>query len=71
VADLGLAQVSDESELKQVVERVIGENPKAVADFRSGKQQAIGALLAGVRQATGGSANMGLASKILRDLLIQ
>ncbi len=71
VADLGLAQVSDESELRQVVERVIGENPRAVADFRSGKQQAIGALLAGVRQVTGGSANMGLASKILRDLLIQ
>jgi aspartyl-tRNA(Asn)/glutamyl-tRNA(Gln) amidotransferase subunit B len=68
---LGLAQVSDETELRQVIGRVIEENPKAVADFRSGKNLAIGALLAGVRQATGGSANMALASKILRDLLIQ
>jgi aspartyl-tRNA(Asn)/glutamyl-tRNA(Gln) amidotransferase subunit B len=71
VGDLGLAQVSNEAQLRAVVERVIGENPKAVADFRSGKQQAIGALLAGVKEATGGSANMGLASRIIRELLIQ
>ena len=71
VADLGLAQVSDEAELEQVIHRVIQENPKAVADFRSGKQQAIGALLARVRAATGGRANMNLASKILRDSLIR
>jgi aspartyl-tRNA(Asn)/glutamyl-tRNA(Gln) amidotransferase subunit B len=71
VGDLGLAQVSDEAQLRAVVERVIAENPRAVADFSSGKQQAIGALLARVKEATGGSANMGLASRIIRDLLIQ
>ena len=71
VVDLGLAQVSDEAQLKKVVERVIAENPRAAADYRAGKQQAIGALLAGVRQVTGGSANMALASRILRDLLIR
>jgi aspartyl-tRNA(Asn)/glutamyl-tRNA(Gln) amidotransferase subunit B len=71
VSDLGLAQVSDEAQLRAVVERVIGENPRAVADYRSGKQQAIGALLAGVKEATAGSANMGLASRIIRELLIQ
>ena len=43
-----LIDLTGVAELKQVVERVIGENPRAVADFRSGKQQAIGALLAGV-----------------------
>jgi aspartyl-tRNA(Asn)/glutamyl-tRNA(Gln) amidotransferase subunit B len=71
VGDLGLAQVSDEAELGRVVDRVIDENPRAVADFRSGKQQAIGALLAAVKQATAGSANMGLASKMIRDRLIR
>jgi aspartyl-tRNA(Asn)/glutamyl-tRNA(Gln) amidotransferase subunit B len=71
VSDLGLAQVSDETELGRVVDRVIEENPKAAADFRSGKQQAIGALLAAVKQATGGSANMGLASNIIRERLIR
>jgi aspartyl-tRNA(Asn)/glutamyl-tRNA(Gln) amidotransferase subunit B len=63
--------VSDEARLAEVVERVIAENPRAAADFRSGKQQALGALLAGVREATGGSANMRLASDILRRRLIQ
>jgi aspartyl-tRNA(Asn)/glutamyl-tRNA(Gln) amidotransferase subunit B len=71
VSDLGLAQVSDEAELGRVVDRVIEDNPRAAEDFRSGKQQAIGALLAAVKQATGGSANMGLASKIIRDRLIR
>jgi aspartyl-tRNA(Asn)/glutamyl-tRNA(Gln) amidotransferase subunit B len=71
VREKGLAQVSDEARLAEVVERVIAENPRAAADFRSGKQQALGALLAGVREATGGSANMRLASDILRRRLIQ
>jgi aspartyl-tRNA(Asn)/glutamyl-tRNA(Gln) amidotransferase subunit B len=71
VRERGLAQVSDEVRLAEVVERVIAENPRAAADFRSGKQQALGALLAGVREATGGSANMRLASDILRARLIQ
>ncbi|HEY4867990.1 MAG TPA: Asp-tRNA(Asn)/Glu-tRNA(Gln) amidotransferase subunit GatB [Candidatus Dormibacteraeota bacterium] len=71
VRELGLAQVSDEAQLGVVVERVIAENPRAAADFRSGKQQALGALLAGVKEATGGSANMRLAAELLRHRLIQ
>jgi aspartyl-tRNA(Asn)/glutamyl-tRNA(Gln) amidotransferase subunit B len=71
VREKGLAQVSDEAQLGVVVERVIAENPRAAADFRSGKQQALGALLARVREATGGSANMRLASELLRHRLIR
>jgi len=65
----GLAQVSDEAELAAVVERVLAENPQPVADYRAGKQQAIGALMARVREATGGSANMTLVNKLLRSRL--
>jgi aspartyl-tRNA(Asn)/glutamyl-tRNA(Gln) amidotransferase subunit B len=71
VREQGLAQVSDEAQLGVVVERVIAENPRAAADFRSGKQQALGALLAKVKEATGGSANMRLAAELLRHRLIQ
>jgi aspartyl-tRNA(Asn)/glutamyl-tRNA(Gln) amidotransferase subunit B len=71
VREQGLAQVSDEAQLGVVVERVIAENPRAAADFRSGKQQALGALLARVKEATGGSANMRLAAELLRHRLIQ
>ncbi|MDP9246958.1 MAG: Asp-tRNA(Asn)/Glu-tRNA(Gln) amidotransferase subunit GatB [Candidatus Dormibacteraeota bacterium] len=71
VREQGLAQVSDEAQLGLVVEQVIAENPRAAADFRSGKQQALGALLARVKEATGGSANMRLAAELLRHRLIQ
>jgi aspartyl-tRNA(Asn)/glutamyl-tRNA(Gln) amidotransferase subunit B len=65
----GMAQVSDEDALAQVVAAVIAESPQAAADFRAGRQQAIGALLARVKERTGGRANMKLASQILRDQL--
>jgi aspartyl-tRNA(Asn)/glutamyl-tRNA(Gln) amidotransferase subunit B len=69
VQDQGLAQVSDESELTRVIDQVISENPKAVTDYQAGKQEAIGELLREVRRHTGGSANMKLASDLLRRRL--
>ena len=67
VQERGLAQVSDESALAEIVERVVAANPQAVADFKAGKQQAAMALLGKVRAATRGTANMSVA----RDLLMQ
>jgi aspartyl-tRNA(Asn)/glutamyl-tRNA(Gln) amidotransferase subunit B len=69
VRDGGLAQVSDESALQAVVEKVLAENPHAVADFKAGKQKALGALLGKVKAATGGTANMNVASRMLSDRL--
>jgi aspartyl-tRNA(Asn)/glutamyl-tRNA(Gln) amidotransferase subunit B len=66
VRERGLSQVTDESELTQVVDRVIAENPKAVADFRAGKEQAISALVGGVMKATRGRAN----AKVVNGLLL-
>ena len=71
VHTLGLAQVSDEAELAELVERVLVENPQAVADYRAGKQRAIQALLNKVKEASGGRANMKVASAMLRGRLIQ
>jgi aspartyl-tRNA(Asn)/glutamyl-tRNA(Gln) amidotransferase subunit B len=65
----GLAQVSDESALEVVVERVLAENPQAVADFKAGKQQALGALQGKVKAASGGTANMKVVQQMLRDRL--
>lgn len=69
VRERGLEQLSDEADLAAVVDQVIGQNPQAVADFQAGKQQALGALLGAVKAATGGRANMGLASSLLRERL--
>jgi aspartyl-tRNA(Asn)/glutamyl-tRNA(Gln) amidotransferase subunit B len=69
VQERGLAQVSDEAALAAVIEQVLVENPRAVADVRAGRQQAIGALLGQVRRVTGGRANMRLATEMLRRRL--
>jgi len=64
-----MAQVSDESALEAVVEQVLAENPRAVADFKEGKQQALGALQGKVKAATGGKANMRVVQQMLLDKL--
>ncbi|MFZ0214384.1 MAG: GatB/YqeY domain-containing protein, partial [Candidatus Dormiibacterota bacterium] len=69
VEDRGLAQESDESALAAVVDAVVAEQEQAVADYRAGKQRAIGTLLAEVKRRTEGRANMKLASSLLRDRL--
>ena len=53
-------------------DRVISENPQAVADFKAGKKKAVGALVGQVMKATKGQANPqvvnGLLSKKLAEL---
>jgi aspartyl-tRNA(Asn)/glutamyl-tRNA(Gln) amidotransferase subunit B len=69
VRDRGLAQLSDETELGAVVDRVIAESPQAVADYRAGKKQAAGALLGKVSAATGRRADMKLAARLIEERL--
>src|SRR5262249_5266 len=54
IAEKGLALVTDTGELERVIAEVIGKNAKAVADFKSGKQAAVGALLGQVMKAAKG-----------------
>ncbi|HEY6469810.1 MAG TPA: Asp-tRNA(Asn)/Glu-tRNA(Gln) amidotransferase subunit GatB [Candidatus Dormibacteraeota bacterium] len=70
VRERGLGQVSDESALRALVDAAIEANPGAAADFRAGKQQALGQLMRAVKDATGGKADMPLVNKLLRDRLL-
>ena len=67
-ASAGLAQLSDEGELAAIVDRVVAENPKIVADYR-GNPSAIGPLVGLVMKASKGTANPGLARELLKDRL--
>lgn len=69
VTDLGLGQVSDESEIAKAVEEVIATNEKAVADFRAGNQNVLGFLVGQVMGKMQGRANPQVVNKILRDKL--
>jgi len=68
-ASAGMSQLSDSVEVAAIVDRVLAENPQAVADFKAGKQAAIGALIGKVKQASGGTANLRLARELLDDRL--
>ncbi len=61
----GFRQISDASALEPIVERVIADHPKAVADYRAGKPT-IGFLVGQVMKATGGQANPGLVQSAVR-----
>ena len=68
VAEHGFAQVSDPSELRLLAQAVVDANPRAVADFRSGKKQAMQALMADLRKRAP-QANPKLANELLLQLL--
>ncbi len=69
VADKGLATVSDTGALKAVVEQVIADNPQSVADYRSGKERAIGFLVGQTMKAMKGKADPGIVNALLKELL--
>ena len=65
----GLKTVNDEGALMEVLTHVIAENPKAVADFKNGKEKALGALVGQTMKAMKGKADPGLANQKLREML--
>jgi aspartyl-tRNA(Asn)/glutamyl-tRNA(Gln) amidotransferase subunit B len=68
VAEHGYAQVSDEASLLAVVEAVMEANRRAVEDYRAGKKQALGALMADLKKRAP-QANPKVASELMLRLL--
>ena len=69
IEEHGLKQVNDEGALKATVEKVIADNPQSVADYRAGKEKAIGFLVGQTMKAMQGKANPGMVNKLLKELL--
>lgn len=69
VEEKGLKTVNDEGALKRVVEEVIAANPQSVADYRGGKEKAIGFLVGQTMKAMKGKADPGAVNQMLRELL--
>ena len=67
----GFRQISDTGALGSIVDDVLAANPAAVADYRAGKQQAVGFLVGQVMKATRGQANAQLAGDAVRARLEQ
>lgn len=69
IADKGLAQVSDEGELRVLVEHVLHDNAGMVEQYRSGTTKVFGALVGAAMKASKGKANPALLNEILKGLL--
>ncbi|HEY4509400.1 MAG TPA: Asp-tRNA(Asn)/Glu-tRNA(Gln) amidotransferase subunit GatB [Candidatus Paceibacterota bacterium] len=61
----GLAQVSDESQIEQIAKDIIAKNPKAVADYKAGKSNALQFLVGQMMSATRSTVNPETARKIV------
>ena len=69
VKEHGLGMVSDTDALQKTVEEVIAANPQSVADYKAGKQKAIGFLVGQTMKAMKGKANPTAVNEILVKLL--
>lgn len=67
IEEKGLVQISDEGELAKIVEEVLANNEKAVADYRSGNAKALGAVVGQVMKATKGKANPQVVNKLIME----
>jgi len=69
VTEKGMAQISDERALDEVISRVISDNPDQVAAYRQGKEKLFGFFVGQIMKATKGQANPQRVSELLRRRL--
>ncbi len=65
----GLLQQNDEESLRTMVQKIISENENLVAQFKSGKESILQALVGLMMKETKGSANPQIAMKLLKEEL--
>ncbi|MBP6904502.1 MAG: Asp-tRNA(Asn)/Glu-tRNA(Gln) amidotransferase subunit GatB [Candidatus Pacebacteria bacterium] len=65
----GLLQENNEEALKPVIEKIIAENEKIVADYKAGKEAALQGLVGLVMKETKGSANPAMTLKLIKESL--
>ncbi|MEN8614707.1 Asp-tRNA(Asn)/Glu-tRNA(Gln) amidotransferase subunit GatB [Dehalogenimonas sp. THU2] len=69
IKDKGLAQISDDSALKDMAADIISANPAAVADYHAGKEQSLKFLVGQMMKLSKGRANPALAADIIQQKL--
>jgi aspartyl-tRNA(Asn)/glutamyl-tRNA(Gln) amidotransferase subunit B len=69
VEEKGLKQVSDEGEIRKIVEGVVKNHPAEVEKFKAGNTKLMGFFVGQVMKATKGKANPKIVNKILNELL--
>ena len=67
IEEKGLVQISDENQIKKVVEEILANNSQSVADYKAGKDRALGFLVGQAMKQTKGIAN----PKMLNEMFLK
>ena len=67
IEEKGWIQISDEGAIKEVVMKILENNPQSIADFKAGKDRALGFLVGQAMKETKGKAN----PKMLNDMFLE
>ena len=65
----GWIQISDEGEIKEVVMQILEANPQSIADYKAGKDRALGFLVGQAMKQTKGKANPQMLNKMFIEEL--
>ncbi|WP_416148774.1 Asp-tRNA(Asn)/Glu-tRNA(Gln) amidotransferase subunit GatB [Salipaludibacillus sp. HK11] len=71
VKDKGLVQISDEGEIRKMVNETLDGNPKSIEDYKNGKDKAIGFLVGQIMKASRGKANPQMVNQLLVEEIKQ
>jgi aspartyl-tRNA(Asn)/glutamyl-tRNA(Gln) amidotransferase subunit B len=69
IEEKGWIQISDEREIKEVVNKILEANPQSIVDYKAGKDRALGFLVGQAMKETKGKANPQLLNKLFLDEL--
>ena len=64
IKEKGWVQISDEGEIKKIVQEILEANPQSIADYKAGKDRALGFLVGQAMKATKGKANPQMLNKM-------
>ena len=69
VKEKGWIQISDEGAIKEIVLKILENNPQSIADYKAGKDRALGFLVGQAMKETKGKANPQMLNKMFAEEL--
>lgn len=69
IKEKGWIQISDEGAIKEVVTKILETNPQSIADYKAGKDKALGFLVGQAMKETKGKANPQMLNKMFLEEL--
>ena len=69
IEEKGWVQISDEAQIKEVVQKILSENEQSVQDYKAGKDRALGFLVGQAMKQTKGKANPKMLNEVFLEEL--